>query len=246
MYGSQHLNVSSVDAHMRFWIDTLGGSAGHAARSAGVVRFPNAVFLLNAQAPTGGTKGTTVNHIAFGVPDIRAIVAHVKASGYAIVTRAELPDRFEVSGDVGFIPALGTHVAFTLGPDDIKVEFLEDPRASLPIGLHHIHFFSPDADKMKAWYASTFGATVGDRGTFQAVDLPGGVNLTFSPTTEPVTGTRGRVLDRIGLRVSGLAAFSERLEASGVALSSNMLVDPWGTSIELSDAGPRPALASRA
>jgi catechol 2,3-dioxygenase-like lactoylglutathione lyase family enzyme len=244
MYGSQHLNVSSVDAHEKFWIDTLGAVADPSP--AGVVRFPNVVLVLNPQAPTGGTKGTTVNHIAFGVPDIRAIVARVQASGYAIVTRAELPDRFEVSGDLGFIPALATYVAFTMGPDDIKVEFLEDRRASLPIALHHIHFFSPEAEKMKAWYARTFGAMAGDRGPFQAVDLPGGVNLTFSPTTEPVTGTRGRVLDRIGLRLPALPAFGKRLEATGVTLSNNVLVDPWGTSIELSDAGLRPDRDSRA
>jgi catechol 2,3-dioxygenase-like lactoylglutathione lyase family enzyme len=231
MYGPIHLNVTSVDAHRRFWVETLGAVQQDAAAA-----FPNVAIVMHHQAPTGGTKGTPVNHIAFAVPDIRAAVDRTRTAGYPIVTRAELPDRFEVRDDLGFIPALKTSVAFTMGPDEVKVEFLEVPSATAPIALHHIHFFSPDAERMLAWYGGMFGAAPGDRGPFLAVDLPGGVNLTFSPVPDqvvPNVPTRGRVVDRIGLVVKDVSEVRRKLESSGIACDGNIFTDPWGTSVEI-------------
>jgi hypothetical protein len=62
-----------------------------------------------------------------------------------------------------------------------------------------------------------------------------------------VSGTRGRALDHIGFEVENLAAFVKRLAAHGikvdvgshpespVEVSSVILTDPWGTSIELTE-----------
>jgi len=59
--------------------------------------------------------------------------------------------------------------------------------------------------------------------------------------------TKGRMLDHIGFEVRNLEAFCKRLEASGVKfvrpfrktpgdpVATAMLVDPWGTSIELTE-----------
>jgi catechol 2,3-dioxygenase-like lactoylglutathione lyase family enzyme len=164
-----------------------------------------------------------VNHVAFGVPDIRAAVDRTKKAGYPMVTREELPDRFDVVADLGFIPQLDTSVAFTIGPDDIKVEFLEVRDAREAIAFHHVHFFCPDPEQMKMWYAAAFGVAVADRGPFQAIDLPGGLNLTFSQSGA-VVPTSGRVLDRIGFELS-----------DGAAWSGHVLTDPWGTTIEISE-----------
>jgi len=109
MYGPIHLNVTSVDAHRRFWVETLGAvSPVSPVPHEAAADFPNVTIVMHRRAPTGGTKGTPVNHIAFAVPDIRAAVGRTRAAGYPIVTRAELPDRFEVQDDLGFIPALKT------------------------------------------------------------------------------------------------------------------------------------------
>jgi len=230
MYGPLRLNVSDLAEHARFWVDTLGG----AAVSPDLIVFPNVRLSLVRRTPSGGTKGTPVNHIGFAVPDVRAAVARTRAAGYPLVTRAELPDRFETRDDVAFIEPLNTSVAFTMGPDEFKVEFFEVPSARLPYALHHIHFFSADHERMKAWYAEMFGALPGDRGPFQAVDLPGSVNLTFSPASGPVQPTRGRVLDRIGLEVDDMAGLRARLASKGIALEGSELTDPWGTTIEIS------------
>ena len=231
MYGPIHLNVTGVDAHRRFWIETLG-AASHAVDPA-IAVFPNVSIVMNHRAPAGGTKGTPVNHIAFAVPDIRAAVDRTRTAGYPIVTRAELPERFEVRDDLGFIPALKTSVAFTMGPDEVKVEFLEVQSAAVPIALHHIHVFSPEAERMLAWYADIFGAAPGDRGPFLAVDLPGGVNLTFSPVPDAVVPTKGRAIDRIGLVVEDVSDVRRKLESIGTACEDGVFTDPWGMTVEI-------------
>ena len=43
------------------------------------------------QAPTGGSKGTTVNHIGFSVPDLRPMVDKIKANGFKMITRRKWP-----------------------------------------------------------------------------------------------------------------------------------------------------------
>ena len=231
MYGPMRLNVRDLREHARFWVDLLGGTAA----SPDEIAFPNVRLLLVHRAPSGGTKGTPVNHIGFAVPDVRAAVAAARAAGYPLVTHAELRGRFDTKDDVAFIPPLETSVAFTMGPDEFKVEFFGVPSARQPYALHHIHFFGSEHERMKAWYAEAFGALPGDRGPFQAVDLPGGVNLTFSPTPEPVQPTKGRVLDRIGIEVADLAALRARLASRGIVVSGNELTDPWGTTIEVSE-----------
>jgi catechol 2,3-dioxygenase-like lactoylglutathione lyase family enzyme len=214
-----NLNVSDLAPHHAFWVDTLGGKS----RGPNVIEFPMVRVMLKERVPTGGSKGTPVNHVAFGVPDIRAAVERTRAAGYPMITRAELPTLFEVKDDLAFIPPLSTSVAFTMGPDDIKVEFLE-VRSATEMAFHHIHFFSPEPERMKLWYAALFGVEPADRGPFQAVDLPDGFNLSFSPA-ESVVPTAGRVLDRIGF---------ERQD--GAPFSGKTIVDPWGTSLELSEA----------
>src|SRR5262245_64857833 len=60
---------------------------------------------------TGGTKGTTVNHFAFGVPNIRHVVDHVQQAGYPIVTRAEVPATLAVSDGLCYMADQQTDVA---------------------------------------------------------------------------------------------------------------------------------------
>lgn len=218
-----HLNVSSTRAHLAFWAQTLGGRAS----SANVVTFPMAELRLTEQAPAGGTKGTAVDHIAFAVSSVRQAVDNAQAAGYPIITRAELPDRLEVKDGLAFIPLLETSVAFTMAPDDTKVEFIEVP-GTPAAAFHHIHFFSPEPEKLKMWYATLFHVQPADRGPFQAIDLPDGFNLTFSPSA-PVQATKGRVIDRIGFELENAARFPVR-----------ELLDPWGTSIEITETRQTP------
>ena len=129
---------------------------------------------------------------------------------------------------------------------EVKVEFVEAKQQTIPITLHHVHFFNPKNTEMQAWYVKTFGAKPRSGGAFPAADLPG-VALNFSPSTDPVVGTQGRALDHIGFEVKDLEAFCRQLEADGVKLAVPyrkvpalgiaiaFITDPWGTYIEMTE-----------
>jgi catechol 2,3-dioxygenase-like lactoylglutathione lyase family enzyme len=253
VYAHHHLNVPSIPDAKKFWVDTLGGTSVKAGPLE-MVRFPNVLIVFTQRAPTGGSKGTTVNHVGFWVPSVRKAVDTVKAAGYPIITRQELPATQEVKDDVAYSAGTKTNIAFAMAPGDTKVEFVENPSQAAAIANHHVHFATTDVAGMQAWYVKTFGAKAGMRGTFQAADLPG-VNLTFGSSTEPVVGTRGRALDHIGFEVKNLEAFCKQLEASGIKMDRPytfvptigfaiaFLTDPFGTYIELTEGmdNPKPA-----
>jgi catechol 2,3-dioxygenase-like lactoylglutathione lyase family enzyme len=139
-----------------------------------------------------------------------------------------------------------TRLAFALGPDDVKVELVQVPAQTVPIMLHHVHFFHPQNTEMRDWYAKTFGAKPRETPNFAAADLPG-VALNFTKSPDPVVGTQGRALDHIGFEVKNLEAFTKKLEGMGIKLERpytkvpalNIAIafikDPWGTYIELTE-----------
>ncbi len=244
VYGHHHLVVTSIDEHKRFWVDTLGGELVTVGGRLEIVKFPNVLVFMREGETTGGTKGTSVNHIGFSVPSTRATVDRVQAAGYPIVTREELPPAVAVEDGLAHIADQDTYIAYTMAPDDVKVEFVQSA-AEPPMALHHLHFAGP-VDEMQAWYVDTFGAERGMRGSFQEADLPG-VNLTFSPSAETPAGTQGTALDHIGFEVDGLEAFCRELEAKGIvfdrpyaeipalSLGIAFFTDPFGTYIELTE-----------
>jgi catechol 2,3-dioxygenase-like lactoylglutathione lyase family enzyme len=249
VYGHHHLNVTSIDAQKKFFVDTLGGVAIKVGtNNLEIVKFPNVlIFFRQVQAAPGGTRGTTVNHIGFSVPNLRAMVDKLKAGGYPMITKTEVaPDR-QVTDDIAVPPpAGGPSIAFVQAPDDVKVEFVEAPTQAAPIALHHVHFFNPANTEMQAWYIKTFGATSRPGGAFPVAVLPG-VALNFSSSPTPVVGTQGRAMDHIGFEVKNLAEFTKTLEANGVKVTTPyrtvpalgiaiaFFTDPWGTYIELTE-----------
>ena len=248
VYGHHHLNTTDMAAQKKFFVETLGGKAiTIGTNNTEIIEFPNVLIFFRAmQAPTGGTRGTTVNHIGFSVPNLRQMVDKVKANGFRMITSTEAPGR-EVKDDIaGPLQPGGASIAFALGPDDVKVEFVEAKQQTIPITLHHVHFFNPKNTDMQAWYVKTFGAKPRNGGAFPAGDLPG-VALNFSPSTDPVVGTQGRALDHIGFEVKDLEAFCKKLEADGIKLAVPyrkvpalgiaiaFITDPWGTYIEMTE-----------
>src|SRR5262245_19455769 len=90
VYGHHHLNTTNMDAQKKFFVDTLVGTVvkvGSGDRQQEIIKFPNVlIFFRPMQAPTGGSIGTTVNHIGFSAPDLRPIVAKIKANGFKMIT----------------------------------------------------------------------------------------------------------------------------------------------------------------
>ena len=246
VYGHHHVAASDIEAQKKFFAATLGGTAAKfGANNADIVKFPGVLVFFRSQKPTGGTVGTTVNHIGFGVPDLRATVNTIKAAGYTMITRTSVADNIEVKDDVA-TTATGGQIAFVMGPDDVKVELVQVKGQTQPIALHHVHFFGQQNAEMRAWYEKTFGAKPRQGGGFLAADLPG-VALNFTQSPDATVGTSGRAMDHIGFEVKGLEAFTKNLEAQGIKLtvpyrsvaalnlSIAFINDPWGTSIELTE-----------
>jgi catechol 2,3-dioxygenase-like lactoylglutathione lyase family enzyme len=206
------------------------------------------MFFRPMQAPTGGTIGTTVNHIGFSAPDLRPLVAKIKANGFKMITTESVAANVKVTDDIAAASPT-TNIAYALGPEDTKVEFVEVKTQQAPIQLHHVHFFGQQNAEMQAWYAKTFGAKPRPANPAQAFvvdDLPG-VALNFSPSPTPTVGTTGRALDHIGFEIKNLEAFTKKLEADGIKLDRPytkvaalgiaiaFIKDPWGTNIEMTE-----------
>jgi catechol 2,3-dioxygenase-like lactoylglutathione lyase family enzyme len=250
VYGHHHLNTTNMEAQKKFFIDTLGGKLVKIGQNnQEIIEFPNVlIFFRPMQAPTGGSIGTTVNHIGFSVPDLKPLVARIKANGFKMITTDSVAATVKVTDDIAAASPT-TNLAFALGPDDVKVEFVEVKDQKAPIQLHHVHFFGQQNTEMQAWYAKTFGAKLQapNPGSAFVTDQLPGVSLNFSPSPIPTVGTTGRSIDHIGFEVKNLEAFTKKLEADGIKLdrpyskvpalgiSIAFIKDPWGTSIELTE-----------
>jgi catechol 2,3-dioxygenase-like lactoylglutathione lyase family enzyme len=248
------LRRSRIDAHKKFWVDTLGGTATK-LYGLDVVQFPDVYIFLRQQKPTGPTRGTAFDHIGLAVPDVPALTTKVVAAGYQLTTGREPAPGQEAAAATGTQPPYG-RFSYLLGPDGAKVELVTaaGPNAP-PIAYHHIHFINKQYVEMQQWYMKVFDATLrpGQTDFFIGADLPGvGYSLNFfrwegdqSVTHVP---TKGRVTDRVGFEVKNLEAFCKALEAKGIKLTTPYrklpglndigvatITDPWGVSIELTE-----------
>ena len=123
VYGHHHLNTTNMAAQKKFYADTLGGTVvkfGSADRQQEIIQFPNVlIFFRPMQAPTGGTIGTTVNHIGFSVPDLKPVIAKIKANGFKMITTDSVAANVKVADDIAAASPT-TNIAFALGPEDVK------------------------------------------------------------------------------------------------------------------------------
>jgi catechol 2,3-dioxygenase-like lactoylglutathione lyase family enzyme len=255
--GHYHLDVTSVEAHKKFWADTLGGKAMKFG-NIDVIEFPDAFIFLRVQKPSGPTRGTAFDHIGFAVPNVPAMATRLAAAGYQETTGREPKPGGGAGPAVSGTSAVYGRFAYFLGPDGVKIELVTaDPKdAAAPVVAHHIHFINKQYVEMQQWYMKAFNATLrpGQTDFFIGADLPGvGYSLNFfrwegdqSITHVP---TAGRAVDHVGFEVKNLDAFCKALEAKGIRIvrpyrkrdaamnniATATIVDPWGVSIELTE-----------
>ena len=253
--GHYHLNVTSIEAHKKFWADTLGGRAMKFG-DIDVIEFRDAFLFLHQQKPAGPTRGTAFDHIGFAVPDVPAMAKKLAAAGYQETTGRE-PKPGEAPAATSGTSAVYGRFAYFLGPDGAKIELVtSDQKDAPPIVAHHIHFINKQYVEMQQWYMKAFNATLrpGQTDFFIGADLPGvGYSLNFfrweGDPSIPHVPTAGRVVDHVGFEVKNLEAFCTELEAKGIQLvrpykqkdaamnniATATIVDPWGVSIELTE-----------
>jgi catechol 2,3-dioxygenase-like lactoylglutathione lyase family enzyme len=253
--GHYHLNVTSIEAHKKFWVDTLGGTAMKFG-NIDVVKFPDAFIFLRVQKPTGPTRGTAFDHIGFAVPNVPAMAMKLAAAGYRETTgREPKPGAPPAAAPASGTSAVYGRFAYFVGPDGAKIELVTAAdKDAPPIVAHHIHFINKQYVAMQRWYMNAFDATLRAGGTdfFAGADLPGvGYSLNFfrweGDQTITHVPTAGRVVDHVGFEVKNLEEFCKTLKAKGITLTrpytkktaamnniaTAMIVDPWGVSIEL-------------
>lgn len=256
--GHYHLNVSSVEEHKRFWVDTLGGEAfSFGEEGIDAISFPGVFLFLEEQSPTGPTRGTSFDHIGFAVPDVAAVARRSFEAGFERTVGREpgpgQPDNPPTAGNYGAFEYL-------VGPDGVKVELVTaDGDDAPPIAHHHVHFVSREFVAMQEWYIEAFNASPRDVLTdfYAGAELPGvGYSLNFFSwlPAEDLTGTAGRAVDHVGFDVLDLEAFVAELAGKGIEpieplhregdLLVAKIVDPWGTVIELTEGLREHAAAS--
>ena len=106
VYGHHHFNTTDMAAQKRFFVDTLGGKAAAiGTNNTEVIEFPNVfLFFRPMQKPTGGTIGSTVNHVGFSVPDLKPVVAKLKANGYKMITSESVASTVKITDDIAAEP----------------------------------------------------------------------------------------------------------------------------------------------
>ena len=192
--GHLHFVVKDVEAHRRFWAALSGTPVQNGALQ--LIQFPGVFVMLRQAEPSAGTVGSTVNHVGFQVKNMEEWLPKWREAGLKME------------------PIARPTQVYLIGPDDVRVEVLEDKTIDVPLKMHHVHFYVAPPLDAQAWYAKTFGAVPGKRGQFDAADLPG-VNLTFAKADTRTVGPKGRWPDPTGFKVKTLEAFCKNLEAGG-------------------------------
>jgi catechol 2,3-dioxygenase-like lactoylglutathione lyase family enzyme len=111
-------------------------------------------------------------------------------------------------------------------------------QAPRTIPYDHIHLAVPDPDKAYEWYVTNFDGQQGEnpgRIMFESFTgrrpLPVLLMFLKVPDAKP---SEGGVIDSIGFSVPDVAAKVKALEAAGAkVVAPSVVVDPWGTKIEL-------------
>jgi catechol 2,3-dioxygenase-like lactoylglutathione lyase family enzyme len=223
--------VTDPEPLKKIFVDMLGGRVT-ATGSLELISFPGAMVVLGKSRtpPTGGSDGSTVNHVGFKVKDLAAIKAKFAAANITLA-----------------MDNAQTKQIIANFPDGLRVEFTEDTTLSTPIAFHHFHLSTPNQEAQRAWYVKMFGGTEGMRGQFPAAMFPGG-EADFAKATALQAPTKGRALDHIGFEVKDIEAICKKLEAAGVTfdltwramptlggLKIAYVLDPEGTRIEITE-----------
>ena len=231
-YGHVHLNVKDIEVHKTFWVDHFGGVVVTKGPLTGI-KFPGMLLLLTQREATGGSQGTVMDHFGFKVQSVAEILAKWRAAGLEV--------QQEFTGAEGFPNA------YMVGPDGVRIELQEDKTQKDKVIGYHIHFQTPDFEKLLTWYTDTFGLVRRQRGTIATTtDVPG-MNMSFASSRTPTVATRGRAIDHIGFEVTNIEEFVKKLEAKGVKMDAPprevaaiglkiaFFTDPSGTYIELTE-----------
>jgi catechol 2,3-dioxygenase-like lactoylglutathione lyase family enzyme len=226
-FGHIHLNSADPDKAIAFWTDLIGATDYSRGPVKGVI-MAGALILFTKSSPSAPSTGGTVDRIDLHVPDLQPFVEKLAKTPYK-----------------SFQPVAGGPQLMIDGPDGVRIELNEDNELYNPLEFQYLHFSSPHAAEMQAWYGKIFNARAGGDEKLATSRLPGGV-LVFGQA-DAAAPTAGRAIDHIAFEIKGLEAFCAKLAAEGIKfdepyhsvpdmkMSAAFITDPWGTRIELTE-----------
>lgn len=166
--GHIHFNVSDVALHQGFW-KSLGATEVPGGIG-GMLSVRGVYLLFNGRAPSGGSQGTSMDHVGFLLRDYGETKAALEA----------------VNADIAVDNAETGQIIATL-PDGVRVElqacgtpteFDECPSLAGPIAFHHFHASTSggamDGATLAQWYVDAFGMELGERRGSPSAVVPGG------------------------------------------------------------------------
>ncbi len=244
-YHHVHLTAPNIEEAAQWYITHMGCQALSFRNDA--CRFGATQVNFLAREPTGGSRGSGLDHFGISFPDLAAKMDELEAAGIAVtMPLRDIPGLFKV----GFVE----------DPWGTRIEVVEDPEY---LGFHHVHLSSADPDAALQWYQEVFG---GERrslkGQLNGV-LYGTVWLLATKADGQVQPTTGRSFDHVGFSVSDLDAAATQMNRQGVEwliepsaathpvtgqeMKYSFLVSPEGVRIEVVEPRnlglPKPQLA---
>ena len=226
--GHIHLVVKDPDAQQKLWVDILGAQPTKAGPLT-LLKLPGIFIVVTKGDPIGGSNGSVVNHVGFLVKSYADIKAKLAAANLKLI-----------------VDSAQNKQIIAEFPEQVRVEFNEDPAIGAPVTMHHMHLFVSDPEGERAWYAKTFGAASTTRRNLPAAAIPGG-EVDFLKSNQATVPSKGRAIDHIGFEVKNLEAFCNKLQKDGITFDSPyrdaaqiglkiaFVLDPAGTRIELTE-----------
>jgi len=188
--GHIHFVVTDPDATKKAWVDVFGAVPSKAG-ALDLLKLPG-IFIIVSKAnmpPTGGSQGSTVNHVGIAVKDYADVKAKTAAAG--LMWRELTPN---VQAFVSF-------------PEMVTVEVMEVKDQATPVAFHHIHESVPDPAVARAWYVKEFGAAEGTRRGPAAMIQ--GDELDFLKAQVPAEPTKGPFARSHRIRSEGSGGYAE-------------------------------------
>jgi len=249
--GHQHLAGLDPAAHNAFWT-ALGAVPAQLGAGTQILKLPGVFIMFQNAGARGGrggaapaagapagppaaapgpSEGSSVEYLAFKVKSLKDTLAKLEAAGTKPIAGATATQ------------------AFVLAPNSVKVQLVEDTALATPIASYEMLMKVSSVADASAWYEKWFGARIVKQGQSTVAEIPG-MNIRFSETKDPVSGTQGRAINHIGLEVKNLEALMKKMTDGGVMVnrpyaaapatiaplkSLGFITDPWGTYIELNE-----------
>ncbi len=208
------LRASDPAAAARWYSELLGGEVFRPGddRQHGA-RFASTALQWRHNPAPPPSEGSVLDHFGWSVPDLERTLAAMSQRGAQLV----VPPRRV--GDGGLL------ICFVVDPWGAKVELLEDRRL---LGFHHLHLLLPDPEPHRAAMLRLLGGKAEQfNGMLPALRFDQHL-LLYRADPAPRTGSRGRAIDHLVLRLEGAGAGALADAAEALALAGLELVDRYG------------------